>query len=76
MNTYVFDSSTKKKLFLSFGIGALLLLLGILFFEGNSSTVSHEAAKHETAAVSHETAKARQVLKHTTVKLTLSAKPF
>ncbi|MBK9328588.1 MAG: hypothetical protein IPM95_04570 [Sphingobacteriales bacterium] len=58
MNTYVFDSSTKKKLFLSFGIGALLLLLGILFFEGNSSTVSHEAAKHETAAVSHETAKA------------------
>ena len=40
MNTYVFDSSTKKNLFITFGIGVLLLLLGILFF-GNSE--SHEA---------------------------------
>ncbi|MFN8238242.1 MAG: hypothetical protein U0T77_08740 [Chitinophagales bacterium] len=57
MNTYVFDSSTKKKLFLSFGIGVLLLLLGVLFFDGSNSADSH-ASKHEVAAAAHETAKA------------------
>ncbi len=58
MNTYVFDSSTKKKLFLSFGIGVLLLLLGVLFFDGSNTPDHHAASKHEVAAVSHETAKA------------------
>lgn len=48
MNTYVFDSSTQKKLFITFGIGILLLLLGILFSGGSNTTEEHHgAAKHE-----------------------------
>lgn len=49
MNTYVFDSSTKKNLFITFGIGVLLLLLGMAFFGSKSSNESHEdhSTKHE-----------------------------
>jgi hypothetical protein len=46
MNTYVFDSSTKKNLFITFGIGVLLLLLGILFFGNSGSHETHGKATH------------------------------
>lgn len=55
MNTYVFDSSTQKKLFITFGIGVLLLLLGILFTGGKQSTEEHEGTKHEAVAKANVT---------------------
>jgi hypothetical protein len=58
MNTYVFDSSTKKKLFITFGIGVLLLLLGMAFFGNKPAHDEHEkhGAKHEQTSVAHTTA--------------------
>jgi hypothetical protein len=58
MNTYVFDSSTQKKLFLSFGVGVLLLVLGILFFGNKSADAGHHATGHEVAAAQHSPEKA------------------
>ena len=46
MNTYVFDSSTKKNLFVSFGIGLLFLLLGMIFFDDGQSHDTHAKATH------------------------------
>lgn len=42
MNTYVFDSGTKKNIFTAFGVGALLLVLGIFFF-GSANKGGHDA---------------------------------
>ncbi|MBK8352484.1 MAG: hypothetical protein IPL21_12640 [Saprospirales bacterium] len=50
MNTYVFDSSTQKKLFISFGIGVLLLILGI-FFSGSSKTKEEHTSVAKTEVV-------------------------
>ena len=47
MNTYVFDSSTKKNIFISFGIGLVLFILGVLFF-GNGNTDNSHAHGHAT----------------------------
>lgn len=58
MNTYVFDSSTQKKLFITFGIGVLLLLLGILFSGGSNTTEEHGTAKHENVVTAKTTAEA------------------
>jgi len=59
MNTYVFDSSTKKKLFITFGIGVLLLLLGMALFGGKPAHDEHakHGAKHEVVDTHHEAAK-------------------
>lgn len=49
MNTYTFDSSTKKNILIAFGIGVLLLLLGIFTFSDGSNAKhdsKHEAAVH------------------------------
>lgn len=52
MNTYVFDSSTKKNLLISFGVGLLLLILGVLTFGGSKheADTHHEATAHKTEA--------------------------
>ncbi len=55
MNTYVFDSSTQRKLFMTFGIGVLLLVLGILFSGANHSSESHGSTKHEVVNNSEST---------------------
>ena len=47
MNTYVFDSSTKKNIFISFGIGLVFFILGVLFF-GNGNTDNSHAHGHAT----------------------------
>jgi hypothetical protein len=74
MNTYVFDSSTKKKLFFTFLIGVALLLLGWAFFPSSSSHHDeHESAKHEVVAKSHgETKEAEHAPKenHHAVEIT------
>lgn len=66
MNTYVFDSSTKKNLFITFGIGVLLLLLGMAFFGSKSSNANHEdhTAKHEV--VTNAPAQDAHIVKETT----------
>ena len=55
MNTYVFDSSTKKNLFITFGIGVLLLLLGMAFFGNKSTSDNHDgqSTKHEVVSNAH-----------------------
>ena len=53
MNTYVFDSSTQKKLFISFGIGVLLLILGI-FFSGSSKTKEEHTSVAKTEVVAKD----------------------
>lgn len=62
MNTYVFDSGTQKKLFISFGIGVLLLLLGVLFHgSGNSGSGEHgSAVKTEMAKAEAPAAEAKE----------------
>ena len=49
MNTYVFDSGTKKNIFIAFGIGVLLLILGVLFFGNSESHSNHATATHGQA---------------------------
>ncbi|MFN8267478.1 MAG: hypothetical protein U0T31_05690 [Chitinophagales bacterium] len=44
MNTYVFDSSTKKNIFISFGIGVVLFILGVLFYSNGETSHKHETA--------------------------------
>lgn len=59
MNTYVFDSSTKKNIFIAFGIGLVFFILGVLFFNNgnaNKHTHTHEAvatATHTTEGGHH-----------------------
>lgn len=55
MNTYVFDSSTKKKIVISFFIGIILLVIGALTFS-DSSSKGHESASHTEAKVSEHVA--------------------
>jgi hypothetical protein len=57
MNTYVFDSSTKKNLFISFAVGVLLMILGILTFGGDkhAADTHHGEAKHTTEATTAHT---------------------
>ena len=51
MNTYVFDSGTKKNIFIAFGIGVVFLILGVLFFGNKESHDNHATNNHAT----HET---------------------
>lgn len=59
MNTYVFDSSTKKNIFIAFGIGLVFFILGVLFFNNgnaNKHTHTHKAvatATHTTEGGHH-----------------------
>lgn len=57
MNTYTFDSSTKKNILIALGIGVLLLLLGIFTFSNGEAkhNAKHEAAVHtESHSNKHE----------------------
>ncbi|HMV15433.1 MAG TPA: hypothetical protein PKK18_07160 [Chitinophagales bacterium] len=77
MNTYVFDSSTKKNIFTAFGIGVLLLVLGIFTFNGGQSSnhdAHHESEKHATAkADNHDAAAEGHGHEAPTVKTALIA---
>jgi hypothetical protein len=55
MNTYVFDSGTKKNIFIAFGIGVVFLILGVLFFGNKESHDNHATNSHAT----HETVAAK-----------------
>ena len=58
MNTYVFDSSTKKNIFITLGIGVLMLILGVLFFDSGSheKEASHSATHTAVTTDKHTTA--------------------
>jgi len=72
MNTYVFDSSTQKKLFISFFIGVALLLLGVAFFPSNTSHDEHHTTKHEvTASKNTETSVVAEESSHHTEAVTV-----
>jgi hypothetical protein len=64
MNTYVFDSGTKKNIFIAFGIGVVFLILGVLFFGNKESHDNHATNSHAT----HETV-AEAKAKHRFTKL-------
>lgn len=61
MNTYIFDSSAKKNILIAFGIGVLLLLIGIFTYNSGAPTghgddkhAVHAAAKDATHAAATE----------------------
>ncbi|MFN8260218.1 MAG: hypothetical protein U0X41_04675 [Chitinophagales bacterium] len=75
MNTYVFDSGTKKNIFIAFGIGVLFLILGVLFFGNKESHESHatHAQVTEAKAVTHEVAAEGHEHAAPTVRMTIIA---
>ncbi len=64
MNTYVFDSGTQKKLFITFGIGLLLLFLGVFFFNDGSASAEMHGAAHEAVSKVQEHASANTTEAH------------
>ena len=75
MNTYVFDSSTKKNIFISFGIGLVLFILGVLFFNNHEQTATHaaEQVKTETKATTAAVAESEHGNVAPTVKMAVIA---
>lgn len=82
MNTYVFDSGTKKNIFITFGIGVLLLILGSLFFDGGNANENHHAVAQEQTTVNTQptavttTEVAKEEHPASTLKMTIIANVY